>query len=288
MMRVMVAAFVVCCLLPPLRAQIIPEALRVLPAQTESLEYDNLSTLRALPNYNALKERFSGKPVQRLKTALAQLNVPELEVSEIVMATSPNNFYGLISGTFNAATVTKNAVRKGCSYVDVGDSKILIPTNETSVAFLSDSLAVFGTTAQVRSMLAVRKGSAPAMSANASLVSLLNQTDRNAPVRGISSGSQIASSLTDAMQGESNLDIDWSRVASNISAFNYSVKLDTKAHVIARLQCQSAATAAVLQKMISAVSALQSVAGSAAIENLQIRSSGVFIDLKMDTPLPAS
>jgi hypothetical protein len=287
-MRFKAAAFIFCCLLPTLQAQIIPEALRVLPAQTESLEYDNLSTLRALPNYNALKQRFSGKSLQRLKTALAQLDVQESEISEIVMVTAPNSFYGLISGTFNSATVSKNALRKGCSFIDVDDSKILTPTSEMAVAFLSNSLATFGTPAQIKSMLAVRKGSALGMNTNPSLVSLLNQTDRDAPVRGISSGSQIAASLTDAMQGESSLDIDWSRVAANITAFNYSVKLDTKAHVMARLQCQSAATASVLQKMISALSALQSVAGSAAIENLQVSSSGVFIDLKMDTPLPAA
>jgi hypothetical protein len=285
-MRVQIAAFVFCCLLPPLRAQIIPEALRVLPAQTESLEYDDLSTLRALPNYNALKQRFSGKLLQRLKTALTQLDVQESEVAEIIMANSPDNFYGLISGTFNGATVTKNAVRKGCSFVDVDDNKILVPSSEMSVAFLTNSLAVFGPPAQVKSMLAVRKGSTPGMNTNASLVSLLNQTDRNAPVRGISSGSQIASSLAEAMQGESSLNIDWSRVAANISAFNYSVKLDAKAHVATRLQCQSAATAAILRQMLSALSALQSVAGSAAIENLEVSSSGVFIDLKMDTPLP--
>ena len=287
-MRVTAAVFVFCCSLSPLRAQIIPEALRVLPAQTESLEYDNLSTLRALPNYEALKQRFSGKSSERLKAALTQLDVPESQVSEIVMAASPNNFHGLISGTFDGAAVAKNAVRKGCSFIDVEDSKILVPTSEMSVAFLSNSLAAFGTPAQIKSMLAVRKGSIPGINANANLVNLLNQTDRHAPVRGISSGSQIAASLTDAMQGESSLNIDWSRIASNISAFNYSVKLDTKAHVMARLQCRSAATAAVLQKMLSALSALQSVAGSAAIENLEVSSSGVFIDLKMDTPLPTS
>src|ERR1700761_8634011 len=103
-MRVTLAALsAVCSLLPGLRAQIIPESLQDFPAQTESLEYDNLAALRALPNYEALKQRFSGKPLQRLKTALTQLNVPESQVSEIVMANSPNNFYGLISGTFDGA-----------------------------------------------------------------------------------------------------------------------------------------------------------------------------------------
>jgi hypothetical protein len=288
-MRVKVAAFVFCCLLSQtLRAQIIPEALRDFPAQTESLEYDNLATLRALPNYNALKQRFSGKPLQRLKTALTQINVPESEVAEIIMATNSTGFYGLISGTFNGATVTKNAVRKGCSFIDVDDNTILVPTSEMAVLFLGDSLAAFGTPAQIKVMLETRKGAAPNLNSNTSLVSLLDQTDRKAPVRGISSGSQIAASLSDAMQGASSLNIDWSRLASNISAFGYSVKLDTKAHVVAKLQCQSAATAAVLHQTLSALGALQSMAASAPFENLEVSSSGVFIDLKMDTPLPAS
>jgi uncharacterized protein YpuA (DUF1002 family) len=135
-------------------------------------------------------------------------------------------------------------------------------------------------------MLEARKNAIPNLNANTDLAKLLKQTDRNAPVRGISSGSQIAASLSDAMQEESHLNIDWSRVASYISAFGYSVQMDTKAHVIARLQCQSAATAAVLRQMLSALSSLQSVASAAGFENMEVSSSGVFIDLKMDTPLP--
>jgi hypothetical protein len=287
-MRVKVAAFVFCCLLSQtLRAQIIPEALRDFPAQTESLEYDNLATLRTLPNYNALKQRFSGKPLQRLKTALTQIDVPESAVAEIIMATNPTGFYGLISGTFNDASITKNAVRKGCSFIDVEDNKILVPTSEMAVLFLGNSLAAFGTPAQIKVMLETRKGAAPSLNSKTNLVNLLNQTDRKAPVRGISSGGQIAASLSEAMQGESSLNIDWSRLASNISAFSYSVKLDTKAHVAAKLQCQSAATAAILHQTLSALGALQSMAPAAAFENLEVSSSGVFIDLKMDTPLPA-
>jgi hypothetical protein len=154
------------------------------------------------------------------------------------------------------------------------------------VLFLGDSLAAFGTPAQIKVILETRKSAAASFNSNTGLVNLLNQTDRKAPVRGISSGSQIAASLSDAMQGESNLNIDWSRLASNISAFGYSVKLDAKAHVVAKLQCQSAATAAIFRQMLSALSALQSVAASAPFENLEVSSSGVFIDLKMDTPLP--
>jgi hypothetical protein len=282
------AAFVVCSFLPSLEAQIIRESLRDFPAQTESLEYDNLAKLRALPNYKALKERFTGKPLQRVQTALARIDLPESEVQEIVMATSPAGFYGLIAGTFNGEIIAKNALKKGCSFIDAENEKILLPTSEMAVLFLGNSLAAFGTSAQIKNMLESRKGAAPNLNAKTSLVQLLNQTDRESPVRGISSGSQIAASLTDAMQGETSLNIDWSRLASNVSAFAYSVKLDTKAHVVARLQCQSPAAAAVLHQMLSAVSALQSVVSSASVENLEVSSSGVFIDLKMDTPLPAS
>jgi len=277
-----------CCVVPGLRAQIIPEALRDFPVQTESVEYDNLTTLRALPNYNALKQRFSGKPLERLKTALTQIDVQESEVAEIAMATSPTGFYGLISGAFNGVAVTQNALKKGCSFIDVKQDKILVATSEMSILFLNDSIAAFGTPAQIESMLKARDGVEPRLNTKTSLAHLLNQTDPNAPVRGISSGSRIAASLSDAIQGETSLNLDWSRLASNISAFNYSVKLDTKAHVVARLQCQSSATAAVLRQTLSALGALQSLAAAPPFENLEVSLSGVFVDLKMDTPLPAS
>jgi hypothetical protein len=42
-----------------------------------------------------------------------------------------------------------------------------------------------------------------------------------------------------------------------------------------------------LRQMLGALSALQSVSSSASFQNLQVSSSGMFIDLKMDTPLPS-
>ena len=287
----LVPVFFFACLLPQLRAQILAEALSDFPPQTELLEYDNLAQLRALPNYDALKQRFTGKQLERLKTALTKIDLPESAVDEIVMASSPAGFYGLISGTFSGAAITQNAVTKGCAFLTVEDNKILCPTAEMSVLFLTKSLAAFGTSAEIKRMLEARRGAAPRFSTNLSLVHLLNQTERDAPVRGVSSGSQLTASLVDAMQGGSSLDIDWSRLASNISAFGYSVKLDSKAHVAATLQCKSPATAAILRQTLGALSALQSVAAkagaSAPFENLQLSSSGIFIGLQMDTPLPA-
>ncbi len=294
------AAFVLYCFLPTAHAQIVPqsllaEALSDLPAQTEALEYDNLAALRSLPNYEALKQRFSGKPLQRLKAALSQIDVPESAVAEIVMVTTPAGIYGLIAGSFNGSQITANAVTKGCSFIDVEDSKILSPTKEVSVLFLSNTVAAYGTPTEIKSMLASHRGAAARFGSNAGLVHLLNQTDRRAPVRGISSGSQMASSLAEAVHGETSLDVDWSRLAANIAAFSYAVKVDNKAHVAATLQCQSPATAALLRQTLSALSALQSVAtfttassSAPPFENLEVSSSGLFISLKMDTPLLGS
>jgi len=120
----------------------------------------------------------------------------------------------------------------------------------------------------------------------------MNKTDSRAPVRGVSSGSQLEASIKDALQDQSGMNIDWSQLSSNINAFGYSVSLDSIAHVTATLECKSQTTAVLLRQMLSALGGLQSMAAHAGkdaasmpFQNMQVSSSGNMIDLKMDAPV---
>ncbi len=278
-----------------LEAQIMSEAMLAFPAQTDSLEYDNLASLRTLPNYEALRQRFSGKPLEQVKTALGLLDIPESQVREIVIGSSPTAFYGLLSGTFNGTAAAKAAAKKGTMPVMSDGVALYCTADAACVTFLEDSLAAFGTSGQLKMMLAARQGAVPRLSSKTNLVYLIGRMDQHAPVRGVASGSQLQSALTDALQGQSGLNVDWSQIASSINAFEYSVTLDSKAHVSSTLECKSQTTAAVLRQMLGAVGSLQSVASKAGkdeasmpFQNLQVSSSGAILNVKMDTPMPAA
>lgn len=272
-----------------LRAEIVSQAMLAFPAKTESIEYDNLYELRRLPDYNALRQRFAGKQLDDAKAALAKLGVNELQVHEIVMGTSPAGFYGLVAGTFSSVQAMKTAQKNGIWPHAADNEKIFCPKGTSCVVFLEDSLAAFGALEQVKAILETRLGVMPRLGSNATVASLMSSTQSRFPVRGVVYGSQLTSVIADALQDGSGLHINWSQFTSNISAFSYSVSMDSKAHVVAKLVCKSPTTAGVLRQMLGALGGVQSVASkvsSMPFQNLEVSTSGDLVDLKMDTPLP--
>jgi hypothetical protein len=276
-----------------LRAEIVSEAMLTFPAKTEAVEYDNLYELRRLPNYSSLRQRFAGKQLDDAKAALAKLGVNESQVHEIVMGTSPTAFYGLVSGTFSAAQAGIIAKKNGIWPYLAGKEKIFCPKGTSCVVFLDDSLAAFGLLPQLKALLDTRLGITPRLSSNPVISTLMNTTQTRFPVRGVVYGSQLNSVISDALQQESGVHIDWTQFTSNITAFSYSVSMDSKAHVIAKLQCKTPTTAGVLRQMLGALGGVQSVATKAGkdpasmpFQKLEVSATGDLVDLKMDTPLP--
>lgn len=275
-----------------LRAQIVSEALLSFPARTEYMEYDNLASLRTLPSYNALRDRFAGKPLEEAKTVLGQLGIPEDQVRELVSGSSPGAFYGLVAGTFSEQAVAKAAKRKGI--VKVLDSDIYCPGKSDCVVFLEDSIAAFGPFEQLKEMLGVRQGFAPRLSSNKNIAALFNNTDTHAPVRGVVYGSQLNGAISDVLQDFSGWKRDWSSLSSNVTALGYGVRFDRVAHVSATMQCASKTAAALLVQGLHALNGFQSVVNSssqnsgAPFRNMQVSSSGSDVDLKADTDIPSA
>ncbi len=290
-------SFLICAFaVPLLNGEILSSAMLAFPAKTESLEYDNLSELRRLPNYTALKKRFAGAQLEDAQTALKKLNVSESEVHELVMGTSATAFYGLLSGTFSGSEAQKAAKKAGIWPHMIGREPVYCPKGAaTCVVFLEDSLAAFGSLKDLNLILETRIGVNPQLLTNRSIVALMNSTPARDPVRGVVYGSQLTSVITDALHDGSGMNIDWKPFSANINAFAYSVVMDSRAHVTAKVLCKSATTAGVLRQMLGALNGVESVATKVGkdpdtmpFQNLQVSVSGEQVDLKMDTPVPIS
>jgi hypothetical protein len=291
----LVVGLLTLCATQGLCAEIIAEALLVFPAQTELLEYDNLAFLRNLPNYTNLRLRFSGTVLQQAKLALTELDIPEDQVDEIVLGTTPAATYGLVSGSFNGSLAAKIALKKGIFPLAVNHDELFCPGAGICLLFLENSLAAFGTSGQLRTMLEARQGVLTRLTSNRSLVALINKTDPRAPVRGVALGSQLNAVIASAFQDATGKEIDWLRYSNAISTFGYSVNLDSKAHVSATLECKTSMAAAMLRQMLSAWDGLQWLAVQAGkdpfsmpFQNMQVSSSDRIIELKMDASIPNS
>ena len=198
-------------------AEIIPEALLSFPSQTSYVEYDNLQSLRTLKNYSVLRQRFTGKPLEEAKAALARLDIQEDQVHEIVSGTSPTAFYGLVSGIFSGQAAAAVGKRKGFA-VKILESQAYCPGGQSCVVFLENSLAAFGTPAELKRMLEARQGFTTRLSSNRDVVSLLNNTEWQAPVRGAMFGGELNIAIAGLLKDWTGWNRDWSALAANMKA----------------------------------------------------------------------
>jgi hypothetical protein len=264
-------------LAPPAQAQIISEALTSFPSRIDFIEYDNLAQLRVLPDYETLRQRFSGKPLEQAKAALSKLGIQEDQVDELVLGTTPGALYGILAGTFSGELAARVAVKHHLLPLPVEDNQIYCPGSGTCIAFLEDNIAAFGNPTQLQTMIETRLGLRERISANRALSDLMNSTQSRALVRAVALGNQIHSVVESALPDLSAVNLDWSALSSLVTMFAYSIDIDTKAHVTATLICTSAATTFFLRQMLTALSTVQP---------MEISSSANTIEVKLDTQIP--
>jgi hypothetical protein len=273
-----------------LHAEILSEAMLVFPAQTQSLEYDNLAALRNLPNYRALQQQFSGTVLQQAKLAIAKFGMEEEQVDELVLGSTTAALYGLLSGTFNRSHAVKVALKKGISPLVVNGEEIFCPGAGICLLFLEDSVAAFGTSEQLKTMLDARQDIITRLSSNRNLIDLIYATDRRAPVRGAAFGSRLDAVIANAFQATAGRGFDWVQYSALISTFGYSLNLDGKAHVSAMLECKTSAAAVLLRQMLGALAGLESLGvkvsknpAGTLFQNVQVSSSDRTIQLEVET-----
>jgi hypothetical protein len=293
MKKAVLIAALVCFAATVVPAQLLPEAAAAFPAQTTSLEYDALSKLRLLPNYASLRKQYSGAGLQQAQKDLQALGISEDQLSEVVTASGPNGFFGLLAGGFHAAAATKEAAKHGIAPNGLEDGPVFCSKDGTCFLFISqeDGHAFFGTMEQLRAISDVRQGRAPSLQTNATFMDLKSRMDQQSPVLGFAPGREISDWIGPSIPPAISSRLDLSRLFSNIQTFGYSVKLDSKAHVGLSLICSSEQAGVVLRDALSAASGLERAAAMAAgssalpFDNMAVQSSGRLVAVNLDAPI---
>jgi hypothetical protein len=273
-------------------AQLLPEAVLAFPTETTALEYDSLSTLRALPKYQELRKQYSGEGLQRAQKDLLLLGISEDQITEVVMAAGPNGLFGLLAGSFRTASATE-AVKQGMTASVLENQPVFCA--QDSLCFLfpvrEGGRVLFGTSTQLRAISDVMQGRAPSVSSNAMFSDLIGRMEPHAPVFGVALGSKIGLWAGDSIPKGLAARIDLTKIFSNIESFGYSVSLDSNAHVGLNLFCSSEESAGVLRTSLTAVSGLDRAAGVAAgagslpFSNMMVSSTGRLVAVKVDAPI---
>jgi hypothetical protein len=291
--RLVLLALVLFGATPILHANIVGDALLYLPANTEYLEYDNLAALRTLPAYNSLRQNFAGKPLEDAKAVLAQLGIQETQVQELVTGSRANTYYGLISGTFSGDAVPKNPANRRLA-AKLLDTEVYCTGRDICIVFLENALAAFGPMNQLKQIVLAREGHLTGLNASSHASQLIQATDHKAPVRGMMFGAELQSGVASFLGDWGAWKSEQARLTATISGLAYSVTFHDKAHLGATVECTSAASAAMLSHVLSAVSSLQSIASPKAnsstglpFQNVSVSSSGNMIHFQGDTAIPA-
>jgi hypothetical protein len=277
-------------------ADLLPEAVLAFPAETTVLEYDSLSTLRALPNYQELRKQYSSAGFERARKHLLALGISEDQVMEAVMATGPNGFFGLLAGTFRTPSAAE-AVRQGMTAGVLEKQAVFCAADGMCFLFSTreGGRVLFGTSLQLRAICEVMQRRAPSLRNNANLSDLLGRMEAHSPVVGVAPGSKI---LLWAGYGISRAlsSLDLTKISADIESFGYSVTFDGTGqaglnHVGLNLVCRSEQSASVLRAMLAAASGLERAAASVAgvralpFNNMVVSSTGRLVAVKVDAPM---
>jgi hypothetical protein len=278
-------------------ANVLSEALILFPSDTKSVEYNNLSELRKLANYQTLRRQYTDRGLRQALRSFRKLGMREDTVEEVVLASNDAESYGIAFGTFSGAIARKTLGWTSLTNVLFHNEHILCPHGPSCVWFFEDSTAVFGTQEQLRRVIEVRDGGAPRMPQNAALTDLLTRSETTAPVIGAGPGSKILSWIGESIPQSALTTLGLNKLLSSILWFCYDVSFprasqSSTTHVEMKLLCSSESDAATLRQVLGAYSVMQQAGASTGLmqkhfDHAAISSSGTVVAVKADLVDPA-
>jgi hypothetical protein len=220
---------------------------------------------------------------------LLQLNISEEQLSEVVTASGPGVFFGLIIGNFNAATAKRQATEHQLARTALHDGQAFCSKENVCVFFPDgeDGRAAFGSLDQLGLMTQVHEGHAPNVRSNPNFAALLSKMDLSTPIVGLAPGSEIGQ-LTKNVMPQS---LDLSSWYSSVESFGYSIRTDTQAHLSVELLCTSATRGKLVSNALNAAAGVQRMAAAMSMGNafpvshLSATSTGRMVSFRFDAKL---
>jgi hypothetical protein len=249
------------------RAQgLVEEALKSFPATTLRIEYSNISTLRELPNYDQLHQRYLGPRLRDLEASLGKLGIAESDINEMVMGwenQSQWEFYGLVSGNFDPSNIASQAAAQGITARPVNGKQVFCfasDQSQTCAAALDSSLGVFGTFGSVKKVLTTRAGGTASLEKQASFTKLVQDEEgQDAPIWGVAVGQAVPDWFKSWMPNQGNLKLDWQQAFNSVETLTYSVKPEDQVDLEVRLNCTDSKAASSLGQILQGVKMFQQI-----------------------------
>jgi len=284
---------------PALQGQaVLREALASFPTQTVRMEYSGLATLRTLPNYVNLRQRFTGPRLQGLETSLAQLGIRESDIDELLLGwqlgSKQMDLYGLAVGRFNAQDIADRASALTLSSTTVAGLPVycLEPGGTgTCVVALQDTLGAFGSLSILTGMLEVRNGGLPALTSDNRFVRLTGEASKNVPIWGVAIGAAVEDWFRGWSPRQESVPMDWGRLLQGVDSMIYMVATSDRVRLDVRLDGSTPEAAAQTRQLLDGLRLAQRLAWQTQnsgrpnpYENMEVGLEGNRVSLGLTMP----
>ncbi len=210
------------------------DALSTFPADTSQLAYSNLTQLRTLPNFNAIKVRLLPPQMSNFEDFLRAMGTnPDKDVTEVTLGWrgDPSDlagFFGLAWGTFDPDHIHEYFQSHKLAYQRYGGYDLYpFGSGETRrdlfFAFLSSSSAIFGRLHDIKAMVDVLAGQKPALDSNAQFVNWESEMEGTAPQWGMATGAAAANRAAPWLAAGTHLTIDPKALLTPVRAVLYRI-----------------------------------------------------------------
>jgi hypothetical protein len=253
---------------PALQGQeVVREGLASFPTQTIRVEYSGLATLRTLPNYVNLRQRFSGPRLQGLETSLAQLGIREGDIDGLLlgwqMGSKEMDLFGLAAGRFNARDIADRASALTLSSTTVAGLPVycLAPGGtSTCIVALNDSLGAFGNLPTLTTMLEARDGGAPTLNSDNRFVLLTGEASKNVPIWGVAIGPAVEDWFRGWSPAQGSLKMDWAHLLQGVDSMIYTVAASDRVRLDVKLDSSTPEAAARVRQLLDGLRLAQTIA----------------------------
>ena len=280
---------------------LVKEAMGTFPVDTERLEYSDTAKLRALPDYNTLHAKYLAPELRTLESQLATLGIRESAINQVALGWHIGGgrltMDGLASGQIDAQSMARQAAAQGMAATPMGSVSAYCfgnTDNSMCVAALGQSIGAFAQREELRAMLDVRSGQAPALNASQGFSALVERDRKDTPIWGVATGSAIEDAFQGWMPVQKNLPIDLATVFKNVESLAYSVQPTDRLHVSVEIACTSAEAASTLRQGFDELRLFQKVAWQQQYPNtpnpfddLTVGANGRTVLLSLSTPYSA-
>jgi hypothetical protein len=299
----MIRFFKVCSLLLALglacagqgRAQdLAKEALASFSSDTFRVEYASAQKLRAVPNYDALRQKFIGPRLRDLEISFASLGVEERDINEIILGWRPGasnmELSGLVAGRFTARQISDRAGANGVATSVVGNAQAYCvgsATDPSCLVVLRDGLGLFGPERALTQMLDVRDGSAAGLPADSRFVTFMSESGAQSPIWGVAVGAAIPDFFR-AWVPQGNVQLDWAKAFQHVDALAYNVDTSDNVRLDVKLDCADDQSADSTRQIFEGLRMVQQMAWQSTnpgrpnpFQTLEIARDGRRLSLKM-------